>query len=211
MQQTGERTDKNTADDGLSADDVAIIAHDLRNPLNAAMCSVQAARSSGDEEHFERAERSLRRMDDLIDHLLALGNGPASRTRDRVSLAGVAEEAWDTTATESASLVVSDDGLLEADPSALDMLLSNLFDNAVTHAGEDVTVRVGTLDDGFFVADDGPGIPEAKREDVLEFGYSTDPQGSGYGLAIVERIADAHGWDVTVTDSESGGARFEIV
>ncbi|MHB9287301.1 sensor histidine kinase [Halobacteriales archaeon Cl-PHB] len=211
MQQTGERTDSEAADTGLSADDVAAIAHDLRNPLNAAMSSVQVARSSGDAEHFDRAERSLRRMDDLIDHLLALGRGTDTDNCDRVSLAGVAEEAWDTTATESASLVVSDDGMLLADPSALDALLSNLFENAVSHGGEDVTVRVGTVGDGFFVADDGPGIPAADRDRVFEFGHSSEPRGSGYGLAIVSRIADAHGWDVSLTESESGGARFEFV
>jgi len=73
-----------------------------------------------------------------------------------------------------------------------------------------VTVTVGSLEDGFYVADDGPGIPEADREKVFESGYSTDGDGTGLGLAIVRRIAQAHGWDVTLTTSESGGARFEF-
>jgi PAS domain S-box-containing protein len=81
-------------------------------------------------------------------------------------------------------------------------------------AGPDVTVTVGPLDDegrmGFFIADDGPGIPEADRDRVFESGYSTAPDGTGFGLPIVAEIADAHGWSVTVTESESGGARFEI-
>jgi hypothetical protein len=61
-----------------------------------------------------------------------------------------------------------------------------------------VTVTVGTLGDGFYVADDGPGIPEDERERVFEAGYSTTESGSGFGLAIVERVADAHGWSVHV-------------
>jgi signal transduction histidine kinase len=69
---------------------------------------------------------------------------------------------------------------------------------------------VGTFDDGFYVADDGPGVPEADRESVFESGYSTDREGTGLGLTIVQEIAEAHGWEVSVTDSESGGARFEI-
>jgi signal transduction histidine kinase len=77
---------------------------------------------------------------------------------------------------------------------------------------EGLTVTVGTLDDtreGFFVADDGPGIPIEDREVVLERGYST-VDGTGYGLAIVAGLADAHGWTVEATESESGGARLEV-
>lgn len=73
-----------------------------------------------------------------------------------------------------------------------------------------MTVTVGNLDDGFYVADDGPGIPEGERETVFEKGYSTNGEGVGLGLHIVESVADAHNWDVTVTDSDAGGARFEI-
>jgi signal transduction histidine kinase len=69
---------------------------------------------------------------------------------------------------------------------------------------------VGTLEDGFYVADDGPGIPPAAREDVFEAGYSGSADGTGFGLSIVEQVVDAHGWDVHVTAGEDGGAQFEI-
>jgi PAS domain S-box-containing protein len=74
----------------------------------------------------------------------------------------------------------------------------------------DVTVSVGDLPDGFYVADDGPGIPADRRSEVFDHGYTTGDSGTGFGLSIVATIADAHGWDMTVTESESGGARFEI-
>ena len=92
----------------------------------------------------------------------------------------------------------------------LEQLLENLFRNAVDHAGEDVTVTVGDLDDEFYVADDGPGISDDERDRVFEDGYSTVEEGAGLGLAIVAGIAEAHGWSVTVTESEDGGARFEV-
>ena len=63
---------------------------------------------------------------------------------------------------------------------------------------------------GFFVADDGPGIPPADREAVFDAGYSTNDGGTGFGLSIVQEIVDAHGWRVAVTESADGGARFEI-
>ncbi|EMA55793.1 multi-sensor signal transduction histidine kinase [Halococcus thailandensis JCM 13552] len=81
------------------------------------------------------------------------------------------------------------------------------------------TVTVGSIntDDsagnttrGFFIEDDGQGIPNERRDDVLEFGVSTS-SGSGYGLGIVRAIVEAHGWSLSLTESASGGARFEIL
>ncbi|WP_336021485.1 two-component system sensor histidine kinase NtrB [Halobellus salinisoli] len=75
-----------------------------------------------------------------------------------------------------------------------------------------VTVSVGHLDHGpgFYVADDGPGVPDSIGDSIFEHGYSTREDGTGYGLSIVKQLAEAHGWTVSVTESESGGARFEI-
>ena len=75
-----------------------------------------------------------------------------------------------------------------------------------------LTVTIGEFDDGtgFYVADDGRGIPEDERAEVFETGYSTSEDGTGFGLSIVEEIVEAHGWEITVTESEDGGARFEI-
>jgi signal transduction histidine kinase len=73
-----------------------------------------------------------------------------------------------------------------------------------------LSVTVGALPDGFYVADDGIGIPESEREHILEFGYTTAEDGTGIGLGIVEDVATAHGWRVTVTGSEAGGARLEF-
>jgi signal transduction histidine kinase len=85
-------------------------------------------------------------------------------------------------------------------------------DDAIEHGDGEATVTVGALadGDGFFVADDGPGIPEADRESVFESGFTTAAEGTGFGLAIVKEVVDAHGWTIGVTESESGGARFEV-
>ncbi|MFP9062370.1 histidine kinase N-terminal 7TM domain-containing protein [Natrialbaceae archaeon A-chndr2] len=73
-----------------------------------------------------------------------------------------------------------------------------------------VRVRIGSLVDGFFIEDDGTGIPLELRERVFERGYSTSEDGTGLGLSIVSHIAGAHGWSVCATESAQGGARFEI-
>jgi len=78
-------------------------------------------------------------------------------------------------------------------------------------SGDDrLIVRVGPTDDGFYVADDGPGIPADERDAVFESGYTTRKNGTGYGLAIVQQVAEAHGWSVQLAESSDGGARFEF-
>jgi len=83
-------------------------------------------------------------------------------------------------------------------------------DDRAAHGSVGVTVTVGDLDDGFYVADDGPGIPDAERERVFEPGYSTSDAGTGFGLAIVSAVVAEHGWELDVTTSADGGARFAI-
>jgi signal transduction histidine kinase len=102
------------------------------------------------------------------------------------------------------------DGTFLIDESRIQKLFANLFRNAREHAGEDAAVRVGTLPDGFYVADDGPGIPPEKRDAVLTSGFTTSEKGTGFGLSIVTQIAEAHDWEVTIADSSDGGARFEF-
>jgi signal transduction histidine kinase len=104
-------------------------------------------------------------------------------------------------------------GSLTDERSRLRQLVEHLLRNAVEHGstgGERVTVTVGDTADGFYVADDGPGIPESSRDEVFDAGYSTHPQGTGFGLRIVEQVATAHGWTVEMTEGEAGGARFVI-
>lgn len=113
-------------------------------------------------------------------------------------------------ATEDASLSVETDQVIDADRHRIEQLFGNLYRNAVEHGGPTVTVTVGGLDNGFFVADNGPGIPEEERERVFEPGYSTKSRGTGFGLDIVNQIAEAHDWNVVVEESSEGGARFEI-
>ncbi|WP_223301621.1 HAMP domain-containing sensor histidine kinase [Haladaptatus sp. R4] len=84
------------------------------------------------------------------------------------------------------------------------------FEVVVEHAGEETTVRVGSLPDGFFVEDDGPGITPEEREAVFEHGHTTAEGGSGLGLSIVKGIANAHGWSIRIHEGTDGGACFRI-
>jgi len=206
----------------------SIVSHDLRNPLNVAQGYLDLARETGGPGHFDQIAEAHDRMSRMIDELLSLARqGDIVGDAELVELRATAADAWAAVDTDDSVLAVDADLVLDADPDRLCDLLSNLFRNAVEHADAAVTVRVGEIpgdeptegscsagdeDDrrGFFVGDDGPGISSDERERVFESGYTTRENGTGYGLSIVEQIAEAHGWSVTVTDSESGGARFEF-
>ncbi|WP_280535789.1 PAS domain S-box protein [Halopenitus sp. POP-27] len=189
----------------------SIVSHDLRNPLNVATGHLELAREECESPHLDAVERAHGRMETLIEDLLTLARqGEAVAETDAVDLAAVVEACWQTVATSDAELVIADDRTVMADEKRLKQLFENLIRNAVEHGGETVTVTIGGLEDGFSVEDDGPGIPDDDAAAVFEAGYSTNAEGTGFGLSIVQRIAEAHGWDVTVTNGADGGARFEF-
>lgn len=208
----------------------SVVSHDLRNPLDIAQTRTKLAReevtseeSGVSDEHLAETEHALGRMDDLIEDVLALSRqGEVVDEQTSVPLAEAVESAASTVELSGVRVEVAD-GLpaVEADAERLRTLFENLLSNCVEHARDgterangdrETVVRVGTLPNqtGFYVADDGSGIPESERERVFDHGYTTATDGTGFGLTIVQSIVDAHDWTVEITDSETGGARFEI-
>lgn len=217
----------------------SVISHDLRNPLDVAKAHLRAAQETGDAEHFESVADAHDRMERIIRDVLTLTRDSAGvQPSEGVSIETAARDAWESIDTEQVELTVSESlPTVTADPDRLRRLFENLFRNSVEHGapadgtgdergagppaegrsnvpdgptGRSATVVVHPFEDGFYVADDGSGIPSKRRDIVFTPGYSTQSGGTGLGLAIVERIAEAHGWDLTLTTADSGGARFEI-
>ena len=193
----------------------SVISHDLRNPLDVALGRTNALRERVDDPDIAEELAEIRdahdRMRRIITDVLSLAReGEEIDSTEPVSVGTLAEEAWSTVATGDATVATEVDRVVSADRDRLAQVFENLFRNAVQHAGPEVAVTVGSLEDGFYVADDGPGIPHEDRERVLEPGYTASGSGTGLGLAIVRKVVDAHGWDLTVTESAAGGARFEV-
>ena len=206
----------------------SIVSHDLRNPLNVLSGYLRLARETGTDSYFDRCERALDEMDRLIEDVLALAKqGEAVGSFERVRLGELAarysddafgsadgedpfggDASGDAAADAPIEVAIEAEREIRADSGRVRQLLGNLFRNADEHGGERVVV--GDLPDGFYVEDDGPGIDPDEREKVFESGYTTSETGTGFGLSIVQRIAEAHGWEVAVTEGERGGARFEF-
>ena len=202
---------------------VGIVSHDLRNPLTVADGNIELALMQQDSDELSKAADAIDRMDTLIDELLTLAEqGYVVQDRTSLDLEALAREAWSHVHTSDATLQVDGTASVFGSQTRLLQVFENLFRNAVEHAGAGITIRVGPLEtlhtstrvsaadvtSGFYVMDDGPGIPDREKSTVFESGHSTSS--TGLGLAIVQRIVEAHGWTITAEDAVNNGARFEI-
>jgi PAS domain S-box-containing protein len=196
-----------------------MVSHDLRNPLTVIKGRAQLLRPEAPDEHVEPIESNVERMEAMIEDLLTLSRaGESVDESEPISLATVVSDSGEAISSDDIELDVDvpNDVEVEADGDRLRHVFENLFRNAREHNDPPVRIRVGTLSDGtglvsgFFIADDGVGIPESDRKAVFEHGYTTNTDGTGFGLSIVEEIVEAHGWTISVTESDAGGVRFEV-
>lgn len=198
-------------------------AHDLRNPITtiAGYLTLVLADPGLSEENRGRLERVLRAtqgMEDIVDGLL--------REAVQRSEAGRADVGFEDVVAWVASLVDQGTVRLEVQRplptvhvslQAVRQLLLNLVSNAAKHRGRagPVTVTVAARPLGerceITVADDGPGIPEERREAVFERGVSTEEDGEhGLGLAMCRRVVQEHGGEITAEAAPGGGALFRF-
>lgn len=210
---------------------VSNAAHQLRTPL--ALISTQASVAARETESLRRDEAltalrsSTKQVTRLASQLLTLSRAePGSRRprNDTIDLVDTARRVLENLAEEALRHDI--DLGLEADETPVHVagdgtmlreMLVNLVDNALryTQAGGRVTVGVGR--EGatalLWVEDNGPGIPEAERDQVFERFYrimGTEPEGSGLGLAIVREVVDGAGGSVTLGDAGGGGLLISV-
>ena len=189
----------------------SVVSHDLRNPLGVASLRLELAREECDSEHLADVERAHTRMEALIDDILTLARkGAVVDEPAPVCLSELCLSCWSHVDTGGATVDVTAEEQILADESRLSQLLENLVRNAVEHGGSDVTVSIDDLPNGFYLEDDGVGIPPDRRDGLLDPDRLGESDDTRIGLRVVRKVADAHGWTVTVTESPDGGARFEF-
>jgi signal transduction histidine kinase len=197
----------------------SVISHDLRNPLSVAQLRLDLVQQEVETEHAEEIGDALDRMETMIHEILTMARADTVvEETESIRLQALVQAAWSTVETDGGELEldIPENATIEGNWSLLRNTLENLFRNALEHNEPPVRVRVGTQRASagpvglFYIEDDGVGIPEDERDDVFEFGHTSSDNGTGFGLAIVDELVRAHGWTITITEGERGGARFEI-
>lgn len=200
------------------------VSHDLQNPLHIAQGHLTLIDEDDSNEHLEAVEDAHNRMERLIDEVLTLAQvGKTVEETQEVRLEAAANAAKNHVELNGCELIMNmpPETTVRADHDRLLRVFENLYRNAVQHNDSPLQLRVGVVQNaetqpaheqqtGFYIADTGCGIPEDERADIFDSGYTTSTEGTGFGLSIVDNIVEAHDWNIHVTESSEGGARFEI-
>ena len=223
MEEAVQRS-KRLADLGQVA---AGLAHELRNPLASISGCVELLRgaqglSEEDQRIMGIVLRETGRLDQLLTRFLEFTR-PAPPQRVPADLALLAGETLDVFGGDPAASGLRIERSLarapvECDPDQLRQVLWNLLANAaqaVREAGRGGVVRVSCEPQPrgaalLVVADDGPGIPASELGRIFTPFFTTKPRGTGLGLAVVQRVVDAHGGSVAVDSTAGQGARFTV-
>jgi two-component system, OmpR family, sensor kinase len=204
---------------------VADASHELRTPLTAIRGSIEILQDGGADDPATRArflnslESETDRLLGLVNGLLDLDAGDRPAIRKLVDLSASARSVIEALAADNVHLDAPIPVAVLGDPGQLRQVLVNLIDNAKTHGGSSVRVRVfaqGRLAQ-VEISDEGPGVPEAERRRVFErfvrldqsrqrdaSSTSTRQRGAGLGLAIVEAIVSAHDGTVVLRSGPTG-------
>lgn len=202
-----------------------VVRHDIRNEINLGLDILRSARRQGsiDGENLRRVENILGHVADLTETardmtemITTLSNEP-----DPVPLAPALKREVANVSTMSEGATVTVDGEVPDVEVRLNELLStvfrNLLTNAIQHSDRDdpeVTVSCTRLEGrvAVHIADDGPGIPDDKKETVFESGETlVGSAGTGFGLSLVETLLEQYGGDVYLSDNEPRGSVFTVV
>jgi two-component system osmolarity sensor histidine kinase EnvZ len=198
---------------------LAGVSHDLKTPLTRIKLQLAMMEDNSDTAALRGDIVDMERM---LDEYLQFARGEGGEQAEMVDLGGLLRETAQATARarkgeDRIAIDTPDDVTVAIRPSAMNRCIANLIDNALKHSKHVQTKlqRAGKFAE-IVVDDDGPGIPEARREEAfrpfhrLDEGRNLQKGGVGLGLAIARDIARAHGGDLTLDKSPLGGLRATI-
>ncbi len=190
------------------------MSHDLKNIFHNMLGFIELIEEEQNLNHLTRIRTLLNETSEMVDHSVALADaGLVIEETEKVDLTSLVKEVAESIIPES--IRYSQKGLPEisADQRKVAQIFRNLFDNAIQH-GQPSEIEVkATRTDGAYlvhVTNDGKTIPEIQRPKIFLRGFTTSKNGQGYGLAIVRRLVEAHGWTIKLLDERETTFLIEI-
>lgn len=190
------------------------VSHDLRNPLSIAKGHTSILKNNieltdRNRESIEAIENAHNRIDDIINDVLLISGKKQSLDKEEFDLTELIESCWKNVPLDGITLDLKfDEMIVEGDKSKIAQVIENLFRNVQEHGGDNI--EVGQIKGGFYIQDNGDGIPEEARNNLFEMGFSTNEDGNGIGLKIVSQIIELHDWKIRAVNSDKG-AKFEVL
>ncbi len=192
------------------------VSHDLRTPLTRM--KLQLEMSSGDDS-TDALKSDIAEMERMLEGYLAFARGEGGEPPIMTDLSMLLQDVADGARRNNARIDLHTEGRIDVTlrPNSFGRCITNLVENANRYA-EHISIRAGVRDDGveIVIDDDGPGIPEAQREEVfrpfyrLETSRNPGTGGVGLGLSIAQDSVRTHGGEITLEDSPMGGLRARI-
>ena len=194
------------------------LAHEIRNPLNAASLQMQLLerrlkRVASDPkllEPIDLVQRELARLSHLVDDFLRFAR-PADLYRRRFDMVNLVREVVGLLGPQAATLAIELRMELPVEPlhadgdrEKLTQVVLNIVRNAMEaleEGGGAIVLSLAWSDHGMIclrIADDGPGIPTEIMQRIFEPFFSTKPMGTGLGMAICHSLVQQHGGDIRV-------------
>ncbi len=205
MRQIGQRTEM-----------LAGVSHDLRTPLTRMKLQLALL---GEAEGIGELKEDVAEMEYMLDGYLAFARGEGAETPRPENLAALLGGVVAQARRKGGMVDLHTEGALTVPlrPDAFKRSVTNLIDNAMRYA-DHVSVSAGRLGEAIEITidDDGPGIPEDKREDVfkpfyrLEGSRNPGTGGVGLGLTIARDAIRGHGGDISLGESPDGGLRVHL-
>jgi signal transduction histidine kinase len=200
------------------------LAHETRNPLNIirGLAHLISRQSESSDEIRGRSREIITETDRVTAQLNEFINysRPREVRRTAVSLSSVVTEVVRALSYDIEEKQVRLDAeksqiTIEADEQLLRQALFNLLLNAIQAVDQNgdiqvVANRLGPLEAFLEVRDNGPGVPEEYRTEIFKPYFTTQPNGTGLGLAVVQQIVLAHGWEIECVPNSPKGAIFRI-
>lgn len=189
-----------------------IISHDIRNPLSIARGHLNLyIEENGTHQNLEKTQKSINRIETILDDILEIAKTTDEKiNKEKVNIQSIIQDCWENIDRKNSNLTIDTTKEISLNKKLASRLFENMFKNSIKHGGDDVEIKIGSLENGFYIEDNGKGIPKEKRSKIFNLNYTTSETGEGLGLTIVKYVCDSHNWDIIVTESSTGGARFEI-